>query len=70
MVGTRYVTWKAKTRSAAKKPALKKRAVAKPSSSAAGRFMAERQAAAALAVKIRRKSKSLAASADRLLSRI
>lgn len=36
----------------------------------AGRIMSERKAIATMALKIRRKSKEIAASADRLLSRV
>jgi len=61
-------TGKAKPRAASKKPAVKQAAAKKPARGMAGRIMAQQKTIDAMAVKIRRKSKAIAASANRLLN--
>jgi hypothetical protein len=52
------------------RPAVKKTMPKAEPASVAGRLRAERRAAAEMTIKIRRRSKAIAASADRLLSRV
>jgi len=69
MDGSGYVAGKAKKRNATKKPGATP-AAAKPSHSTTARILTERKAIDIMAVTIRRNSKKLAASADRLLRRV